>query len=62
MDLKEILKHFQIEEKECSIELHGNGHINHTYAVTIEGKKKYSPAIPILIRIIALVIYCPDNT
>ena len=41
MDLKEILKHFQIEEKECSIELHGNGHINHTYAVTIEGKKKY---------------------
>ncbi len=41
MEPREILKHFQIEEKEYSIELHGNGHINHTYAVTVDGEKKY---------------------
>ena len=41
MEPIEILKHFQIEEKEYSVELHGNGHINHTYAVTVEGQNKY---------------------
>lgn len=41
MEMKEILRHFNIEHEDLSIESHGSGHINRTFLITIQGKRKY---------------------